>query len=47
MNNLNIPIGVGDPAPDALLRDEEGREVALSTFWQRQRAVLVFVRHFG
>ncbi len=41
------PVGVGDTAPDILLRDENGHEVQLSAYWQRQPTVLVFVRHFG
>jgi peroxiredoxin len=41
------PVAVGDAAPDVTLRDENGEAAALSVYWQRQPAVLVFVRHFG
>lgn len=41
------PVQAGDLAPDAVLRDEDGNEIALSAFWQRQPTVLVFVRHYG
>ena len=40
-------VGVGDAAPDILLRDADGNEVQLSSYWQRQPTVLVFIRHFG
>jgi cytochrome oxidase Cu insertion factor (SCO1/SenC/PrrC family) len=41
------PVGVGALAPDAALRDENGQETRLSTFWQQQPTAIVFVRHFG
>jgi peroxiredoxin len=40
-------VETGHAAPDITLRDENGQEVALSAYWQRQPTVLVFVRHFG
>lgn len=40
------PVEVGDAAPDVTLRDEDGADAQLSTYWQ-QPTVLVFVRHFG
>ena len=38
---------VGDPAPDALLLDGDGRSVTLSSQWRDEPAVLVFLRYFG
>ena len=38
---------VGQSAPDVMLRDEEGREVALSTFWRERPTFFVWIRHFG
>jgi peroxiredoxin len=38
---------VGDPAPDVVLTDLDGREVALASLWQQQPTLLVFLRHFG
>jgi peroxiredoxin len=40
-------VAVGNAAPDVTLRDESGEAAALSTYWQRQPVVMVFVRHFG
>jgi hypothetical protein len=40
-------LALGDPAPDATLPDEDGNEVALSSYWRSQPTVLVFIRHFG
>ncbi len=37
----------GQPAPNLILRDQDDREAALSSFWQRQMTVFVFLRHFG
>jgi hypothetical protein len=37
----------GDPAPDPLVLDPTGREVALSGHWRDRPAVLAFLRHFG
>ena len=42
-----VMVGVGDRAPDVTIRDEDGREVALSSFWTQRPTALVFVRHFG
>lgn len=45
---MSLPVvQVGEPAPDAMLRDENGNEVTLSSFWQRQPTAFVFVRHYG
>lgn len=41
------PVGSGDPAPDVVVRAEDGQEVALSAFWQQQPTAFIFVRHFG
>lgn len=41
------PVDVGDAAPDGILRDEDGGDAQLSTYWQQRPTVLVFVRHFG
>jgi hypothetical protein len=40
-------INVGQTALDVTLRDEEGREVALSVFWRERPTFFVWVRHFG
>lgn len=40
-------LAVGQPAPDAILRDEDGKETALSAYWRQRPTVIVFVRHFG
>ena len=37
----------GERAPDVVLRDETGGEVALSSYWAQAPAALLFVRHFG
>lgn len=47
MTQVMRAVGVGDAAPDAMLRDEDGNEVALHTLWRARPAVLVFVRHYG
>jgi hypothetical protein len=39
--------GVGDPAPDSVLWDPDGEEVALSSFWRERPALVVFLRHWG
>jgi peroxiredoxin len=38
---------VDDPAPDVSLLDMAARQAALSTFWRREPAVVVFLRYFG
>jgi hypothetical protein len=38
---------VGDPAPDAILYNRNGRRVHLSARWRRTPLVAVFLRHFG
>jgi peroxiredoxin len=40
-------LAVGQPAPDAILRDEDGNETALSASWRQRPTVIVFIRHFG
>jgi peroxiredoxin len=39
--------GVGDPAPDVVLVNRNGRHVRLSARWRRKPLVAVFLRHFG
>jgi peroxiredoxin len=39
--------GVGDPAPDVVLRDATGGEITLSSFWRDRPVVAVFLRHWG
>ncbi len=41
------PVGVGDRAPDATIRDVDGNPAQLSAWWRERPTVLVFVRHFG
>ncbi len=38
---------IGDRAPDVSLADHAENTVALSSLWQSQPRVLLFVRHFG
>jgi peroxiredoxin len=38
---------VGNTAPDVNLIDHSGHEVQLSSLWQKQPLVLIFVRHLG
>lgn len=40
-------VGVGNAAPDVTIRDEDGNEVSLQSFWTQRPTALVFVRHFG
>ena len=42
-----VPLQVGDPAPDLELVDSEGSPRRLSEFWSGQPALVVFWRHFG
>ncbi|HLO34495.1 MAG TPA: peroxiredoxin-like family protein [Candidatus Deferrimicrobium sp.] len=42
-----LPLQVGDPAPDAVLPDHEGRPRRLSAFWSERPVLLLFWRHFG
>jgi peroxiredoxin len=37
----------GERAPDLVLRDGTGANVALSDLWRNGPLVLVFLRHFG
>jgi prostamide/prostaglandin F2alpha synthase len=39
--------GLDDPAPDVSLLDMAAREATLSDYWQREPAVVVFLRYFG
>jgi peroxiredoxin len=41
------PLAIGDRAPDVELSDHEGHAIRLSSVWQSQPSVLLFVRHFG
>ncbi len=41
------PVAVGDPAPDLILRDQDGVEVRLSSYWRERPVALIFLRHFG
>lgn len=43
----DIPLQVGDQAPDFELPDSAGRTVRLSTFWQDRPALILFWRHYG
>ncbi len=47
MNPEQVLFDVGDAAPDVTIRDEDGNQVQLATFWQQQPVALVFVRHYG
>ena len=44
-------LSVGSPVPDelanAVILDEQGKDVAVSTFWKDQPVLIVFIRHFG
>ena len=42
-----IPIQVGDKAPDLELADSDGRMVQLSSFWREKPALILFWRHYG
>ena len=42
-----MALDVGSPAPDLSLLGPEDEEVRLSSYWQRQPTVVVFLRHFG
>jgi peroxiredoxin len=43
----DIPLQVGDQAPDFELPDSSGRTVKLSTSWQSRPALVLFWRHYG
>ncbi|KRT63704.1 MAG: hypothetical protein XU10_C0008G0067 [Chloroflexi bacterium CSP1-4] len=43
----NLPVQVGDPAPDPELADTTGARRRLSEAWASGPALLVFLRHFG
>ena len=46
-----MPVRAGDLVPKDLAQskvlDREGREIALESFWAKQPALLLFLRHFG
>jgi peroxiredoxin len=42
-----LPVQVGDAAPDRTLRDRDGRQRLLSSFWEDGPALFIFWRHFG
>jgi peroxiredoxin len=42
-----IPLQVGDSAPDFELADSTGRIVQLSSFWQNGPLLMMFWRHYG
>jgi peroxiredoxin len=43
----SLPPQAGDPAPDAILPDNEGNPTALSALWRERPLLLLFWRHFG
>jgi peroxiredoxin len=43
----DVPVQVGDAAPDLELEDAGGSRRRLSEFWQRAPALLLFWRHYG
>jgi peroxiredoxin len=40
-------VGLGDKAPDVVLRDSNDDEIRLSSLWRERPLALVFLRHFG
>jgi hypothetical protein len=40
-------VEVGDRAPEAVVFDPDGREIALSSCWRDRPALLAFLRHYG
>ena len=42
----STPVGVGDPAPDFTLADQNGRKHTLSAEWKTRPIVLVFYRGY-
>ena len=40
-------LNFNQPAPELVLLDVEGREVRLSSLWQKKPLLLAFTRHFG
>lgn len=44
---LEVPVQVGDPAPDVPLQDATGNTVRLSDSWVERPALLLFWRHYG
>ena len=42
-----IPLQVGDRAPDLELPNSDGQVVKLSSFWQEKPAMILFWRHYG
>ena len=42
-----LPVQVGDRAPEARLADSAGHSTTLSAFWTERPILFVFLRHFG
>jgi peroxiredoxin len=42
-----LPAQIGDPAPNLILPDTEGRQRWLSDFWRERPALVLFLRQFG
>ncbi|MGD2157914.1 MAG: peroxiredoxin-like family protein, partial [Anaerolineales bacterium] len=42
-----LPLQVGDPAPNVKLRDFSNQVVELKYLWEKGPALLVFLRHYG
>jgi len=42
-----LPLQVGDPAPDVVLLDLSGDEFCLRDTWRDGPALIIFLRHFG
>lgn len=42
-----MPLQVGDSAPDFELEDSTGKKVQLSSFWKSSPVLLLFWRHYG
>jgi peroxiredoxin len=43
----DVPVQVGDRAPDLELEDTDGRIRRLSEFWDERPALVIFWRHYG
>ena len=41
------PLQAGDKAPDFQLQDSAGNSIAISSFWARGSALIMFWRHYG
>ncbi|MEQ1737079.1 MAG: peroxiredoxin-like family protein [Rhodoglobus sp.] len=42
-----VPLQIGDAAPDLTLTDHTGQPRQLSSFWEKGPALILFWRHFG